>query len=119
LKEKIRQATGEGVECRRLSSSNHALIVSRGVFNELSEAEYSLSHSAQFLCSEHEFSLRAAVLMLTDQTFWQPAAKMDEILQGKPVFNELFGKPFYEYWQHDDTVTEATFFMPVWPLCHP
>ena len=81
------------------------LLSSRGVFNELTEDEYSLSHSAKFLCSEYEFSLRAAVLMLTDPTFWQPASRMDEILQGKPVFNELFGKPFYEYWQHDDTVT--------------
>jgi hypothetical protein len=54
--------------------------------------------------------LRAAVLMLTDQTFWQPAARMDEILQGKPVFNELFGKPFYDYWQHDDTVTGSNVF---------
>jgi len=86
------------------------LLSSRGVFNELSEAEYSLSHSAQFLCSEHEFSLRAAVLMLTDQTFWQPAAKMDEILQGKPVFNELFGKPFYDYWQHDDRGADSNVF---------
>ncbi|MCM7619528.1 methyltransferase [Enterobacter vonholyi] len=86
------------------------LLSSRGVFNELSDAEYSLSQSAQFLCSEHEFSLRAAVLMLTDQTFWQPAAKMDEILQGKPVFNELFGKPFYEYWQHDDSGADSNIF---------
>lgn len=86
------------------------VLSSRGVFNELSEAEYSLSHSAQFLCSEHEFSLRAAVLMLTDPTFWQPAAKMDEILQGKPVFNDLFGKPFYDYWQHDDTMTDSNIF---------
>lgn len=86
------------------------LLSSRGVFNELSQAEYSLSPSAQFLCSEHEFSLRAAVLMLTDQTFWQPAAKMDEILQGKPVFNELFGKPFYDYWQHDDRGADSNIF---------
>lgn len=86
------------------------LLSSRGVFNELSETEYGLSHSAQFLRSDHEFSLRAAVLMLTDQTFWQPAARMDEILQGKPVFNSLFGKPFYAYWQHDDTVTGSNIF---------
>lgn len=86
------------------------LLSSRGVFNELSETEYGLSHSAQFLRSDHEFSLRAAVLMLTDQTFWQPAARMDEILQGKPVFNLLFGKPFYDYWQHDDTVTGSNIF---------
>lgn len=86
------------------------LLSSRGIFNEVSEAEYGLSHSAQFLRSDHEFSLRAAVLMLTDQTFWQPAAKMDEIVQGKPVFNELFGKPFYDYWQHDDTVNEVNIF---------
>lgn len=35
---------------------------------------------------------------------------MDEIVQGKPVFNELFGKPFYDYWQHDDTVNEVNIF---------
>lgn len=86
------------------------LLSSRGVFNELSETEYGLSHSAQFLRSDHEFSLRAAVLMLTDQTFWQPAARMDEILQGKPVFNSLFFKPFYDYWQRDDTVTGSNIF---------
>ncbi|HDS9456087.1 TPA: methyltransferase [Enterobacter asburiae] len=86
------------------------LLSSRGVFNELSETEYGLSHSAQFLRSDHEFSLRAAVIMLTDQTFWQPAAKLDELLQGKPVFNELFGKPFYDYWQHDESVADSNIF---------
>lgn len=75
------------------------ILASRGVFHEISERVFCLTQSATFLCTQHDFSLRAAVLMLTDKTFWQPAAQLDGVLKGSPVFNELFGMPFYEYWE--------------------
>lgn len=86
------------------------VMASRGVFSELSDGTFGLTQSARFLCTEHPYSLRAAVLMLTDKTFWQPAADMEGILKGKPVFNDLFGMPFYEYWEHKDPNTSDNVF---------
>lgn len=86
------------------------VMASRGIFSELSDGTFGLTQSARFLCTEHTYSLRAAVLMLTDKTFWQPAADMEGILKGKPVFNDLFGMPFYEYWEQKDTNTSGNVF---------
>lgn len=86
------------------------ILASRGVFNELSEGFFCLSQSAKFLCTEHEFSLRPAVLMLTDKTFWHPAAEIEGILKGNQVFNELFGMPFYEYWEQSPASTGENIF---------
>lgn len=86
------------------------ILASRGVFNELSDGVFCLTQSAKFLCTNHSFSLRPAVLMLTDKTFWQPAAEIDGILKGNQVFNELFGMPFYEYWEQSTASTGENIF---------
>lgn len=73
-------------------------LASRDVFKMTDDGLFSLTPAAQFLRSDTPYSLREGVLMLTDKTMWQPAGEMTDIVKGKPVFNELFGMPFYEYW---------------------
>lgn len=73
-------------------------LASREVFQMSDDGLFSLTPAAQFLRSDTPYSLREGVLMLTDKTMWQPAGEMTDIVKGKPVFNELFGMPFYEYW---------------------
>lgn len=73
-------------------------LASRDVFQATADGVFTLTPAAQFLCSDTPYSLRAGVLMLTDKTLWQPAGEMTNVVKGKPVFNDLFGMPFYEYW---------------------
>lgn len=73
-------------------------LASRDVFKMTDDGLFNLTPAAQFLRSDTPYSLREGVLMLTDKTMWQPAGEMTDIVKGKPVFNELFGMPFYEYW---------------------
>ncbi|MEE9684957.1 methyltransferase [Lelliottia amnigena] len=86
------------------------MLASRNVFHESSDGLFSLTPTARFLCAEHQHSLRAAVLMLTDNTFWQPAAEISDIVAGKRVFNSMFGMSFYEYWGQDNAATEENVF---------
>lgn len=77
------------------------ILASRGVFEESAEGYFSLTPAARFLCKNHSHSLRSAVLMLTDRTFWEPAARLDCIVKEGPVFESMFGKSFYDYWNQE------------------
>ncbi|WP_449544781.1 methyltransferase [Lelliottia amnigena] len=86
------------------------ILSSRKVFHESPDGLFSLTPAAQFLCTNHNHSLRAAVLMLTDKTFWQPAAEISDIVAGKQVFKDLFGMSFYDYWGQNSSATEENVF---------
>lgn len=86
------------------------ILASRRVFHESPDGLFSLTPAARFLCSDHQHSLRSAVLMLTDKTFWLPALEITDILSGKQVFNHLFGMSFYEYWGQDNSATGENVF---------
>ncbi|GJK53544.1 O-methyltransferase [Enterobacter cloacae] len=74
------------------------ILASGAVFKEFPEGYFSLTPAAHFLCKDHSHSLRSAILMLTDKTFWEPAGHLDRALKGEDVFSSLFGMPFYDYW---------------------
>ena len=84
------------------------ILVPHAVYYENPDGLFSLAIAGHFLCSRHSHSLRSAVLMLTDKTFWQPSIQLADIIKGEPVFTNLFGMPFYDYWSkneknpHDD-----------------
>ncbi|ABP60603.1 methyltransferase [Enterobacter sp. 638] len=86
------------------------ILSSRKVFHESPDGLFSLTPAARFLCTNHNHSLRAAVLMLTDKTFWQPAAEISDIVAGKQVFKDLFGMSFYDYWGQDSSATRENVF---------
>lgn len=78
------------------------MLASRNIFEELEDGRFSLTPAAQFLCSDNHNSLRAAVLMLTDKTFWFPLGNLVENLRGESAFKQAFGMSFYEYWSQEN-----------------
>lgn len=81
------------------------MLASRNIFNATEDGRFSLNPAAEFLRSDARDSLRAAVLMLTDDTFWLPLGKLVDTLRGEPTFNNLFGMSFYEYWSQENTAS--------------
>lgn len=77
------------------------ILASGTVFKESPEGYFSLTPAARLLCKNHSHSLRSAVLMLTDKTFWEPAGHLDKIIKGEAVFDNIFGMPFYDYWNKE------------------
>lgn len=88
------------------SSLNRILrmLSSENIFYESEGLNYSLAPAGQFLLKEHEYSLRDAVLMLTNETLWRPVGDAVESVQKNPAFENLYGMSFYQYWQ--DNVRE-------------
>jgi len=77
------------------------MLASRNIFTELEDGRFSLTPAAEFLRSDGSDSLRSAVLMLTDETFWLPLGKLVDTLRGDSTFKNLFGMSFYEYWSQE------------------
>lgn len=75
------------------------ILTTQGIFKIQDDLHFSLTPEAEFLLPDHPYSLRQAILMLTDKTFWMPIHNLDEIILGKPVFKNMFGGTFFEYWQ--------------------
>lgn len=85
------------------------LLVTRGLFTEDPEGRFALTTRGALLRSGIPGSLRDAVLMLTDPTFWDPAARLDHCLRtGESVFTEVFGVPFFDHFARDPA-TAAVF----------
>ncbi|MFV8799372.1 methyltransferase [Yersinia sp. LJYL362] len=78
------------------------MLASRNIFEESEEGRYSLNPAAQFLRSDSRNSLRSAVLMLTDKTFWLPLGNLVVTLRGESAFKQTFGMSFYEYWSREN-----------------
>lgn len=77
-------------------------LVSRNIFTVSNDGHFALNSVAQCLRSDARDSLRAAVIMLTDDTFWLPLGKLTGTVRGDPVFKQLFGMSFYEYWSREN-----------------
>lgn len=75
------------------------LLASRQIFESLSDSRFAINPQAEFLREKHPFSLHQAILMLTDQTFWMPFYQLSDIALKTPVFENLFGCSFFEYWE--------------------
>jgi cyclopropane fatty-acyl-phospholipid synthase-like methyltransferase len=74
------------------------LLATRDIFSELEGGKFSLNPAAEFLCLSHKHSLRSAVLMLTDETFWRPLGNLVETVRGQSAFKQIFDMSFFEYW---------------------
>ncbi|WP_242555363.1 methyltransferase [Bacillus cereus] len=74
------------------------LLASRGIFHEKENGQYELTNAAEYLRTDAPVSLRSAVLMLTDETFWRPSGEIAQGVRGIPPFKQIFGTTFWEYW---------------------
>ncbi|AJJ10282.1 calO1 [Yersinia rohdei] len=79
------------------------LLATRNIFHEETGDLFRLNPAAKLLCSSEPHSLRHAVLMLTDETFWGPLGNIAESVQGHSAFKQLYGMSFFEYWSKPQT----------------
>ncbi len=74
------------------------LLATRHVFHENPDGRFSLTPHAQALRTESPFSVRAAIIMVTEDTLWRPAADLVPTLRGGgPAFDRIFGAPLFAY----------------------
>ncbi|WP_447007908.1 methyltransferase [Saccharothrix isguenensis] len=78
------------------------LLATRDVFAEDDAGRFALTPAAELLRTDVPSSFRAAVLMLTDKTFWLPAGELEEAVRtGTSPFDRLFGMPFFDHFARD------------------
>jgi hypothetical protein len=78
------------------------LLATRGIFAEDDAGRFALTPTAELLRTDVPSSFRAAILMLTDRTFWLSAGELEEAVRtGTPSFERLFGMPFFDYFARD------------------
>ncbi|NUS65651.1 MAG: SAM-dependent methyltransferase [Saccharothrix sp.] len=78
------------------------LLATRGIFTEHDDRRFALTPAADLLRADVPSSYRAAILMLTDQTFWRPAGELEEAVRtGTSPFERLFGMPFFDHFARD------------------
>jgi SAM-dependent methyltransferase len=82
------------------------LLATRGVFREDERSRFELTPAAEFLRMDVPLSLRSAVMMITDETFWRPSGEVVWGVRGTPPFKRIFGKPFFDYWAQDMAAAE-------------
>lgn len=97
--EEIGQAVGADW---RLLNRVLRMLASRHIFAESENGQFSLTPATEFLRTDNNNSLRSAVLMLTDKTFWLPLGNLVENLRGESAFKQAFGMSFYEYWSQEN-----------------
>lgn len=81
------------------------LLATQDIFYQLDNMRFMLNPPAEFLCTTHPYSLRYAVLMLTDETMWRPLGNLAEEVKGGSAFKEIFGLSFFEYWSRPQART--------------
>jgi hypothetical protein len=85
------------------------LLATRDVFREKEGERFELTPAAEFLRTDVPLSLRAAVQMLTHETFWRPAGDIVWGVRGTPPFKRIFGKPFFDYWAAQESASAEDF----------
>ena len=68
-----------------------------GIFYEDGRGRFHLTPAAEPLRSDSPRSLRAAVMFLTDNMLWQPAAQLvDAVHHGRAIFDDTFGVSLWD-----------------------
>lgn len=75
------------------------MLVANGIFSAVDDHNYAINAEAEFLKSDHPYSQRHSILMLTDETLWKPVGQVTDAIQGNPPFESYYGESFYEYWE--------------------
>ncbi|MEU5691377.1 methyltransferase [Actinosynnema sp. NPDC020468] len=73
------------------------LLATKGLFAQDSQGRFRLTPAGDVLRTDAPISVRSAVLMLTDETMWRPAGELADCLRNDPVFDRIFGVPFFEH----------------------
>ena len=78
------------------------LLATRGIFAEDDAGRFALTPTAELMRTDVPSSFHAAILMLTDRTFWLSSGELEEAVRtGTSSFERLFGMPFFDYFARD------------------
>ena len=73
-------------------------LASHGTFREDEEGRFHLTPQADLLRADAPRSMRAGVLLVTEDGWWQSASDLTEAVRsGEPAFDRRFGKPVFAY----------------------
>jgi hypothetical protein len=73
-------------------------LASHGTFREDEDGRFHLTPQADLLRADAPRSMRAGVLLVTQDAWWQSATELAEAVRsGKPAFDSRFGQPFFAY----------------------
>ena len=73
-------------------------LASHGTFREDEDGRFHLTPQADLLRADAPRSMRAGVLLVTQDAWWQSAADLTEaVRRGEPAFDRLFGQPVFAY----------------------
>ncbi|SNR56595.1 methyltransferase [Actinomadura mexicana] len=85
------------------------MLASQGIFREDDQGLYHLTPAAGLLRSDASPSLRSAVIMFSEDYMWRSAGHLgDAVREGSSAFEQLYGKPFFE-WLGSDPEAASTF----------
>jgi hypothetical protein len=78
-------------------------LATREVFREDENGAFHLTTAAGLLRSDSPLAMGSVVLLLTDELYWLPAGRLDDtVRKGTTVFDEIFGKPLFDYLADDE-----------------
>jgi SAM-dependent methyltransferase len=80
------------------------VLATHGVFRERDDGRFELTDAADQLRTDVPYSVRDAVVMLTDPTIWQQLNHLAVKLKGQPPFRFVHRKSFWEYWAEQPLV---------------
>lgn len=73
-------------------------LASHGTFREDEDGRFHLTPQADVLRADAPRSMRAGVLLVTQDDWWQSATDLAEaVRRGEPAFDRRFGKPLFAY----------------------
>lgn len=74
-----------------------------GVYEEDAHGRFHVLPPGRCLCADEPGSLRDAVMMITQDIFWQPVGQLDEVVRtGENGMVPIFGAPFFDYFQENE-----------------
>jgi len=112
LRAEPRAADELAVDMQLDGRSLHRLLrtlASVGVVHEDNQSRFHLLPPGEFLCADGPDSLRDAILMVTQNIFWQPLGQLEHTIRsGQNGMQRIFGAPFFEYFKQN-AAAGATF----------
>lgn len=105
LKEAPKTATELADELKVDAMSLHRVmrtLAMLDVYHQDESGRFHLKPAGQLICSDEPGSLRDAVLMISQDIFWQPVGALEDVVRtGENGMVPIFGAPFFDYFQQN------------------
>lgn len=82
-------------------------LASEGIFAQLQEQQFALTPMAELLTSKHPQSLRYYAIFYGEEAYHAFGHLLDSVKTGKPAFDKVFGKSFFDYLQSNQQASQT------------